>query len=38
MEVPERLALGTIRFSTGNGTTPEDVDRAADMLVSALAQ
>ncbi len=36
MGVERSLALGTIRFSTGSGTTPEDVDRAAEMLVSSL--
>ena len=38
MGVERDLALGTIRFSTGSGTTPEDIDLAASMVADALSQ
>jgi cysteine desulfurase len=36
MGVPADLAAGTIRFSTGRTTTPDDVDRAAAAVASAV--
>lgn len=36
MGVEQRVAMGTIRLSTGRGTTPEDVDRAAGQLVAVV--
>ena len=36
MAVPEALALGTIRFSTGTGSTPADMDAAATAVVEAV--
>ncbi len=35
MGVPEALALGTVRFSTGSATTAQDVDAAAAAVVAA---
>jgi cysteine desulfurase len=36
MGVPEELALGTIRFSTGASSSPEAMDRAAAAVVEAV--
>ncbi|MBN2800469.1 MAG: selenide, water dikinase SelD [Deltaproteobacteria bacterium] len=36
MRVPEHLALGTIRLSTGASSTEEEIDRAAAALVGAV--
>ena len=36
MAVPERLAMGTIRFSTGAGSTLQDMDIAAAAVVRAV--
>lgn len=36
MRVPLEFAMGTIRFSVGKMTTPEDIDRAIDMVVKAV--
>jgi len=35
MKVPMEWAMGTVRLSTGRGTTGEDVDRAASVLAEA---
>ena len=32
MEVPEHIAMGTLRISTGRGTTDDDIDAAFDEL------
>lgn len=36
MHVPLVYAMGTIRFSVGKMTTPEDIDRALDVVVPAV--
>ena len=36
MGVPEEVALGAVRLSVGRFTTPEEVDRAAELLVDAV--
>jgi len=36
MGVERGLALGTVRFSTGSGTTAEDVDLAAELVAGVL--
>jgi cysteine desulfurase NifS len=36
MQVPLAYAMGTIRFSVGKMTTPEDIDRALDIVVPAV--
>jgi cysteine desulfurase len=36
MHVPVEWAMGTVRFSTGRGTTIEGVDKAADVIISAI--
>lgn len=36
MRVPEEFALGSIRFSTGRGTTAAEIDAAVGMIVSAV--
>ncbi len=36
MKVPIERAMGTIRFSTGRMTTPEEIDRAIDIVVKAV--
>lgn len=36
MHVPEEYAQGTIRFSVGRFTTVEEIDRAADAILSAV--
>jgi cysteine desulfurase len=38
MGVPSDVAVGTVRFSTGRPTTPEDVDRAARLVAEAVAR
>jgi cysteine desulfurase len=38
MAVPERLAMGTIRFSTGAGSTAEDMDSAAAAVVRVVRE
>jgi len=35
MNVPPEFAMGTIRLSTGRMTTPEEIDRAADIVGAA---
>lgn len=35
MKVPLEYAMGTIRFSVGRMTTPEDIDRAIQIIVEA---
>lgn len=37
MRVPEELARGTVRFSFGRGTTPEEADRVAELLPALVA-
>lgn len=36
MQVPLEYAMGTIRFSVGKMTTPEEIDRAIDIVVQAV--
>jgi cysteine desulfurase NifS/selenium donor protein len=36
MQVPEELALGTIRFTTGRTTTVEEIDRAVASVAAAV--
>ena len=36
MHVPEEYALGTIRFSTGKMTTPEEIDRAIEIIAEGI--
>ncbi|MCP4657848.1 MAG: selenide, water dikinase SelD [bacterium] len=36
MGLPERLAMGTIRFSVGRETTAEEVDRAAEEIAAVV--
>jgi cysteine desulfurase len=36
MQVPEEYATGTIRFSVGRFTTEEEIDRAADAIITAV--
>jgi cysteine desulfurase NifS/selenium donor protein len=38
MGVPERTAMGTIRLSVGRETTAEEIDRAAQLIVEAIAR
>jgi cysteine desulfurase len=38
MQVPLEYAMGTIRFSVGKMTTPEEIDRAVAMVVQAVSQ
>ncbi len=38
MQVPPAWARGTVRFSTGRLTTPEEVDRAVEAVAEAVAQ
>lgn len=35
MDVPEEFAFGTVRFSTGRSTTPDDIKTAAPMIINA---
>ncbi|NIO29525.1 MAG: selenide, water dikinase SelD [Candidatus Latescibacteria bacterium] len=36
MQVPVEWAMGTVRFSTGHGTTAEEIDRAVDVVTKAV--
>ena len=36
MGVPEVYAMGTVRFSTGKGTTAEEIDRAVEAVAGAV--
>jgi cysteine desulfurase len=36
MRVPKEWAAGTVRFTTGRMTTAEEIDRAVDVIVSAV--
>jgi len=36
MQVPQEYAMGTVRFSTGRMTTPDDIDRAVEAVAGAL--
>jgi cysteine desulfurase NifS/selenium donor protein len=36
MGVPVEWAMGTVRFSVGNGTTSQEVDRAVDIVADAI--
>jgi cysteine desulfurase len=36
MKVPVEWAMGTVRFSVGRGTTPEDIERAIPIIVEAV--
>lgn len=38
MQVPMAWAKGTVRFSTGRMTTPEEIDRAVDVVVGAVTR
>jgi cysteine desulfurase len=38
MGVPRELALGAIRFSFGRESTPEDVDRVAELMPAVVAK
>jgi cysteine desulfurase len=36
MKIPVEWAMGTVRFSVGRGTTPEDIERAIPIIVAAV--
>ncbi len=36
MDVPLAWAMGTVRFSVGRGTTPDEVDRAVEVVAGAV--
>jgi cysteine desulfurase len=36
MKVPEECAVGTVRFSTGKMTTPEEIERAIESVVDGI--
>ena len=36
MGVPQEWAMGAVRFSVGRHTTPEEIDRAVEVIVAAL--
>ena len=36
MQVPEEFAMGTIRFSTGKYTTQAEIERASELVISAV--
>lgn len=36
MRVPVEWAMGTVRFTVGRETTPEDIDRAAEVTIEAV--
>jgi len=36
MNIPEAWAKGTLRFTTGRMTTPEEIDRASEIIISAV--
>jgi len=38
MRVPMEYAMGAVRFSTGRETSADDVDRAAELVVTAVNQ
>ncbi len=38
MQVPIEYAMGTIRFSTGRGTTMQDIKKAADEIIAKVKQ
>lgn len=38
MNIPEKWARGTLRFSTGRMTTADDIDRAAGMVIAAVTK
>jgi cysteine desulfurase len=38
MRIPLDDAMGTIRFSVGKMTTPDDIDRAIDLVVRAVRE
>ena len=38
MQVPIEYAMGTIRFSTGRGTTMQDIKKAADEIIATVKQ
>jgi len=38
MGLPERIAMGTIRFSVGRETTPEEIDRAAGEVLAVIGR
>ncbi len=38
MQVPIEFAMGTIRFSTGRGTTMQDIKKAADEIIAKVKQ
>jgi cysteine sulfinate desulfinase/cysteine desulfurase-like protein len=38
MDVPTGWAKGTLRLTTGRMTTPEEVDRAAAVIVAAVRE
>jgi cysteine desulfurase len=38
MKVPEDLARGTVRFSVGRTTTPEEIDRVLPILIEAVTR
>jgi len=37
MQVPDELAVNTIRFSTGKLTTPDEIEKAAKLIISELS-
>jgi len=38
MHVPIEWAMGTVRFSTGRSTTPQDIDTAADVVLDMIGK
>jgi cysteine desulfurase len=38
MRVPVHIAMGTIRFSVGRATTPDEIDRAADQVTGVVTR
>lgn len=38
MSVPERYAMGTVRFSTGRFTTRDEIDRAIELITGAVTK
>ena len=38
MGVPEKIALGTVRLSTGKSTGPDEIDKAVAAILQAVAQ
>ncbi len=37
MKVPVKYAMGTIRFSTGRNTSPDDIKKASDEIISTIS-